>query len=298
MRSAWVQFMPYRTTPVPPFGVPHRRSVLLGRTVRRRVRPADAALHLARMAVRPDPWPDRGYGRLFIVAPLKGTADRRRLGAGEHAALDRDQRLLGPWRRPDPAAADAAFIGAAPTPDVRAAVTHQFSGILGPTETFQQLLVSSEEGELLNFGQTVPCTRHGKELLQVGARLNFLSGHAFGGDECKPKVLRNATAIGREPGNRQPRLRNCLCEAVVTNKRHSERPIDDVEISSVFRKALRCHEVLQRLLGMLLDHQDRGKVIVLITCLWLKLDRPVDHRRGSVQIALRTQYSRFCSDAE
>src|SRR6185312_9682000 len=63
----------------------------------------------------------------------EGPANCRRLGAGGHAALDRDQRLLGRRRRGDPAAADAAPAGA------RASLNARDDNVCMPLTTMQAL---------------------------------------------------------------------------------------------------------------------------------------------------------------
>src|SRR5271166_6501152 len=90
----------------------HREQLLLGWAVGHRVRTVPAAIHLAVVALRPDPRLPGRAGRLVHRLAAEGSTDRRRLGTGEHAALAADQRLLRARRGADPAVVDAAVTGA------------------------------------------------------------------------------------------------------------------------------------------------------------------------------------------
>ena len=119
-----VSFSPYRTTPVPPFGVPVIVSnCFWGGPMGRSVRSRDATLHLADLAVWAAAWRARGGGRMVCRRTAEGHADRRRLGSSEHAAFGGDQRVLGSRCRHHPAIADAAFIDGARTFVTARAVT-------------------------------------------------------------------------------------------------------------------------------------------------------------------------------
>ena len=108
-----VPFAPYRTTPVPPFGVPVIVSnCFWGGLYGALFGLAYAALHLADLAVRPDLGSHRRDGRHGSSwHRSKGTPIAGGWVPADHAAFAADQRLLGPRRRPDPAAADAARTG-------------------------------------------------------------------------------------------------------------------------------------------------------------------------------------------
>ena len=120
-----VSFSPYRTTPVPPFGVPVIVSncfwgglwgVLFGL--------ADAALHLADAGCVGCCWACiAAVVGMVCRSTAEGHADCRRLGSSEHAAFGGDQRVLGSRGRHYPAIADAAFIDGARTLVTARAVT-------------------------------------------------------------------------------------------------------------------------------------------------------------------------------
>ena len=106
-----VQFAPYRTTPVPPFGVPVIVSncfwgglwgVLFGLVMPRFTWPTWLCGLLLGVT--------RSDGRMVCRRTAEGHTDRRRLGSGEHAAFGGDQRVLGARRRHHPANADAALV--------------------------------------------------------------------------------------------------------------------------------------------------------------------------------------------
>ena len=109
----WAPFAPFRTTPVPPFGVP----VIVSLCFWGGLYGAVFGLLMPRFT-----WPLWLCGLIlgviaalvgmFIVAPIKGNPIAGGWVPANHAALVRDQRLLGFRRRPDPADADAAITGA------------------------------------------------------------------------------------------------------------------------------------------------------------------------------------------
>ena len=110
----WAPFAPYRTTPVPPFGVP----VIVSNCASG----AGCTVPCSALLMPRFTWPMWLCGLIlgviaalvgmFIVAPIKGNPIAGGWVPANMLRSLADQRLLGSRRRPDPAAADAALVGA------------------------------------------------------------------------------------------------------------------------------------------------------------------------------------------